>query len=189
MPIPLGQRIQHRRRSLPMFAVRQLLLWIVSRIEQLVRGMIAGVEAVAVSSLLGAPLQGEVVRDSKEPSLQIRSCAVLAQMPEQGQEHILDEIFAFADGDAKRTHIAQKRISELVEECEHFAFNREGVRGLGRSDRGQSQEVDRRAGGWGIHRANSTHVRSDIGDDNARHSTPRPCSRRGEPVTLGSRHK
>ena len=99
-----------------MFAVGQLLLWIVSRIEQPVRGMIVGVEAIAFSPLLAPSLQCQVVCDSKEPSLQIRSSAILAQMPEQGQEHVLDEIVAVADRDAKRTHIAKKRISEIVEE-------------------------------------------------------------------------
>jgi hypothetical protein len=157
LSIPLWHCIQHGSRSLPMFALGQLLLRIVSRIEQLVRGMIVGAEAIDFSSLLGPSLQCEVVRDAKEPSLQIRPGAVLAQMLEQGHEHVLDEIFAVADRDAKRTHIAKKRISELVEQRKYFLLNLRAFGCVRGSDRDQSRELDRWPCGGSIHHEAHVH--------------------------------
>ena len=156
LSIPFGQRVQHRDRPPPMFAVRQLRFGIVPGIGQPVRGMVVGVKSVALLPLPGPSLQRHVVRDSEEPPLQVRSSAAPAEMPEQGKKHVLDEVFAVADGDAERTDIAKERIAQLVEERKHLPFNFRGARDLRRSNRGKPREVYRRLGGGSIHCANPT---------------------------------
>lgn len=114
--ILLRQRFQHRDQSLLMLRVGQLLLWIGAKIEDSVRAVEVRLDAITFSSLPGSPPESQIVRDSKKPTLQIRSRAVPVQMPEQREEHVLNDIFAITDREAECADIAKQRISETVEE-------------------------------------------------------------------------
>lgn len=44
-------------------------------------------------------------------------------MPEQGQEHFLDDFFRVMHGNAKGEDITQKRIAKLVKQIHDLALN------------------------------------------------------------------
>ena len=129
MLILFGEGIQHGHQPRPTLIVGELLLGIELRVEHQSGGIDIRLGTTTFPVLPGASLQRQVVRDPKEPSLEVRSGAVLSQMLEQRQKDVLNQIFAINDRQPERADVPEQRIPELVEERQHLVFDPGAIRG------------------------------------------------------------
>jgi hypothetical protein len=68
-------------------------------------------------------LQGEIMRDAEDPAKKVFSRSPQLEMPEEGQEHFLDNFLRIDHGNVKRKRITEKRASKLFEELHNLALD------------------------------------------------------------------
>jgi hypothetical protein len=90
-----------------------LLFWIQRGIGRSV-GFLIGFDAQA-PALVRFPLpQGQIVRYTEDPSAQIAARFAHAQMPEERQEDLLDDLFAILTGHADGGNVGEQPGAMLI---------------------------------------------------------------------------
>ena len=91
--------------------------------------------------------------DAEDPAGQVGAGPPAGHVVEQGQKHVLDEVFAVAVGDAQGAHVAVHAVAVRLEEPQHglvrlgrlCRLNRLGLAGLGTA--ASSSPIGRSMGG------------------------------------------
>ena len=84
----------------------------------------------------------EVVRDLKEPSLEIRAGTAERQMPKQRQENVLDHVVGGGCAEIERGDIAPNPRTALVEQREDLVFDRNRSDRSPRNERRWERQLD-----------------------------------------------
>lgn len=69
-------------------------------------------------------LQCQVVRDPENPAAKIAPRLAHLQVAEQREKYLLRDLFSVMQSDSERERVAKHRISILIEEPDHLAFER-----------------------------------------------------------------
>jgi hypothetical protein len=88
-----------------------------------------------ISTGLTALPESKIVSDAKQPTLQILPRLTALQVLKQGEKDFLYNFLSILDRQAERKRVAKQPVAELVEEIDHFLFERRRLRkpiGLGR---------------------------------------------------------
>jgi hypothetical protein len=88
-----------------------------------VQGCLDDVRSGDFGLLSRAVFQGQVVSDSKEPPLQVRPGLAAPQVLVQRDKGVLNDVFCIAEPDAERTHVAEQRISGLIESSQDLRLD------------------------------------------------------------------
>jgi len=113
------------------------------RVVLRVRGLVGLVEGLRRGLSLGADavLEREVMGDGEGPGLQIRAGFSVAEVAEEGEEDVLDDLFGVGHGDAAGEQETEEGSAELVEEGDDFIF--EAGRASALAAEGDQRETDR----------------------------------------------
>lgn len=111
-PVLLRQCAQDRRQLPLPLAARQFLLRVQGRVRQ---GIDIGRGPIRFSFGV-PPFQGQIVRDAKEPTAQVRAGLALLQVEKQGQEHFLHDLFGIVQRQSEGRKIPEQRGAPLLEQ-------------------------------------------------------------------------
>jgi hypothetical protein len=143
LTLAIGQRVEHASQPMPTFPIHDAQLRVGVRVDYEDRRQQVVLDAREFPALPHAPFQSQIVSDTKQPALEIRSRAAPLQMPEQRKEDVLHDVLTIGRGDATGADVPKQRIAKPVEQDEDVLLESRVFENVRRPARDKCREPQR----------------------------------------------
>jgi hypothetical protein len=127
--ISFWKRLEDRAEASLALGLCETLFWIGTRIDPGRGQRLVPDPARLPDPRAAAVLQGQVVRDLKEPRRQVRPWPPAKQVSKQREKRLLQDILAFFQTEAERSHVSEQPVAISIEQGKDFLVDvRQGRR-------------------------------------------------------------